>query len=87
MQSATISATRDALEAGFRLFNCAHRCCPAGGKAIGDNGGVTKRAEVAPLIKGAVDKFGRVDVIVNDADIMPIAQIDALKVEEWDRQI
>ncbi|HLN61590.1 MAG TPA: SDR family oxidoreductase, partial [Symbiobacteriaceae bacterium] len=39
------------------------------------------------LIRAAVDGFGRVDVIVNDAGIMSIAPIDALKVEEWDRMI
>lgn len=59
----------------------------AGGKAIGFAVDVTKRAEVEALIKGAVDNFGRVDVIVNNAGTMPIAPIDALKVEEWDRQI
>ena len=59
----------------------------AGGKAIGFAVDVTKRAEVEALIKGAVDSFGRVDVIVNDAGIMAIAPIQALKVEEWDRQI
>jgi NADP-dependent 3-hydroxy acid dehydrogenase YdfG len=59
----------------------------AGGKAIGFAVDVTKRAEVEALIKGAVDSFGRVDVIVNNAGIMPIAPIQLLKVEEWDRQI
>ncbi len=59
----------------------------AGGKAISSPVDVTKRAEVAALIKAAVDAFGRVDVIVNDAGVMPIAPIDALKVEEWDRQV
>jgi NADP-dependent 3-hydroxy acid dehydrogenase YdfG len=59
----------------------------AGGKAIGFAVDVTKRAEVDALSKGAVDSFGRVDVIVNDAGIMPLAPIEALKVEEWDRQI
>ena|SRR5215813_9289988 len=59
----------------------------AGGKAIGFAVDVTRRAEVEALIKGAVDNFGRVDVIVNNAGIMPIAPIQALKVEEWDRQI
>jgi NADP-dependent 3-hydroxy acid dehydrogenase YdfG len=59
----------------------------AGGKAISFPVDVTKRAEVAALIKAAVDTFGRVDVIVNDAGVMPIAPIDALKVEEWDRQV
>lgn len=39
------------------------------------------------LIRGAVDNFDRVDVMVNNAGIMPIAPIQALKVEEWGRQI
>jgi NADP-dependent 3-hydroxy acid dehydrogenase YdfG len=59
----------------------------AGGKAVSFAVDVTKRAEVEALISGAVDSFGRVDVIVNDAGIMPIAPIDSLKVEEWDRMI
>ncbi len=59
----------------------------ADGKAISFAVDVTKRSEVEALIKGAVDSFGRVDVIVNNAGIMPIAPIQALKVEEWDRQI
>lgn len=59
----------------------------AGGQAIGFATDVTKRAEVKALIQGAVDSFGRVDVLVNNAGIMPIAPIQLLKVEEWDRQI
>jgi NADP-dependent 3-hydroxy acid dehydrogenase YdfG len=59
----------------------------AGSKAIGFAVDVTKRAEVESLVKGAVDNFGRVDVIVNDAGIMPIAPMAALKVDEWDRMI
>src|SRR5262249_42998767 len=59
----------------------------AGGQAIGFAADVTKRADVEALIRGAVDDFGRVDVLVNNAGIMPIAPIQALKVEEWDRQI
>ncbi len=59
----------------------------SGGKAIGFATDVTKRAEVEALIRGAVDGFGRVDVLLNNAGIMPIAPIEALKVDEWDRQI
>jgi NADP-dependent 3-hydroxy acid dehydrogenase YdfG len=59
----------------------------SGGKAIGFACDVTKRAEVESLIQKAVDSLGRVDVIVNNAGIMPIAPIEALKVNEWDRQI
>ena len=39
------------------------------------------------LVKGAVDNFGPVDVIMNDAGIMPIAPMAALKVDEWKRMI
>jgi NADP-dependent 3-hydroxy acid dehydrogenase YdfG len=59
----------------------------AGGKAVGFAVDVTKRPEVEALIKGAVDSFGRVDVLVNNAGVMPIAPIPLLKVEEWEREI
>jgi len=58
-----------------------------GGKAIGFAVDVTKRPEVEALIKRAVETFGCVDVLVNNAGIMPIAPMQALKVEEWDQQI
>ena len=58
-----------------------------GGSALGFQTDVTKRADVEALVKGAVDKHGRIDVIVNNAGIMPIAPVAALKVEEWDRMI
>ena len=59
----------------------------SGGKAIGFATDVTKRAEVEALIQKAVASFGRIDVVVNNAGIMPIAPIEAVKVDEWDRQI
>jgi NADP-dependent 3-hydroxy acid dehydrogenase YdfG len=58
-----------------------------GGSAIGFKTDVTKRGEVEALVKGAMDKYDRIDVIVNNAGIMPIAPMAALKVEEWDRMI
>jgi NADP-dependent 3-hydroxy acid dehydrogenase YdfG len=58
-----------------------------GGSAIGFKTDVTKRSDVEALVKGAMDKYGRIDVIVNNAGIMPIAPLAALKVEEWDRMI
>lgn len=59
----------------------------AGGQAIGFAVDVTKRGEVEALIKGSIDSFGRVDVMVNDAGIMAIAPMEALKVEEWEGMI
>jgi NADP-dependent 3-hydroxy acid dehydrogenase YdfG len=70
-----------------RLDAAVKEISAAGGKAISVAVDVTKRAEMEGLVKAAVDGFGRVDVIVNNAGIMSIAPIDALKVEEWDRMI
>lgn len=70
-----------------RLDAAVKEISAAGGKAVSFAVDVTKRAQVEALISGAVDSFGRVDVIVNDAGIMPIAPIEALKVDEWDQQI
>jgi len=70
-----------------RLDAAVKEISAAGGKAISITVDVTKRAEVEALIRATVDSFGRVDVMVNDAGIMSIAPIDALKIEEWDRMI
>ena len=59
----------------------------AGGKALPVTVDVTNRAQVAGLVAKAIDTYGRIDVLVNNAGIMPIAPLALLKVEEWDRMI
>ena len=48
---------------------------------------VTDRADVQDFADFATAEFGRVDVIVNNAGVMPLSAIEALKVDEWDRMI
>ena len=48
---------------------------------------VTKREDVEKLIARAVDKHGRIDVLLNNAGIMPQSLLENLKVEEWDQMI
>ncbi len=48
----------------------------SGGKAAGFTVDVAKRADAEVFIKGAVESFGRIDVIVNNTGIMPIAPIE-----------
>ncbi len=59
----------------------------AGGKALSVTVDVTKRAEVGGLVKKAIDTYGKIDVLVNNAGIMPIAPLAVLKVDEWERMI
>ncbi|WP_256875207.1 SDR family oxidoreductase [Nostoc sp. C052] len=45
------------------------------------------REDVKAFIHFAKEKFGRVDVIFNNAGVMPLSPMNALKVEEWDTMI
>jgi NADP-dependent 3-hydroxy acid dehydrogenase YdfG len=59
----------------------------SGGKALAVEVDVTKRADVEGLVKKAIDTYGKIDVLWNNAGIMPIAPLALLKVDEWDRMI
>jgi NADP-dependent 3-hydroxy acid dehydrogenase YdfG len=48
---------------------------------------VTARAAVTELVDTIVAEHGRIDVIVNNAGVMPLSRLDALLVDEWDRMI
>jgi len=48
---------------------------------------VTQRAEVEAFVGVAEAEFGRLDVMVNNAGLMPLSPLRALKVEEWDRMV
>lgn len=48
---------------------------------------VTDRADVASFVDWAVAAYGRIDVIVNNAGVMPLSRLDALLVDEWDAMI
>jgi NADP-dependent 3-hydroxy acid dehydrogenase YdfG len=48
---------------------------------------VTSREDTQAFVDFAEQRFGRVDVIINNAGVMPLSRLDALKVDEWDRMI
>lgn len=64
-------------------------------KEIAANGGsvrlraldVTDLKDTEGFARFAVDSFGQLDVLVNNAGVMPLSPLAALKVAEWDRMI
>ena len=58
-----------------------------GGKALAVATDVTQRDQVKKLVDSAVEKFGRVDVILNNAGIMPLSPMDRLNVDEWNMMV
>jgi NADP-dependent 3-hydroxy acid dehydrogenase YdfG len=48
---------------------------------------VANREDVNAFVAFAVEKLGRVDVIFNNAGVMPVSPMNALKTDEWDRII
>ncbi len=59
----------------------------AGGQVAIQQTDVTKRTDLQALVDLACDRFGRLDVIVNNAGIGPLSRFDALRVDEWDAMI
>ncbi|MDT8911915.1 SDR family oxidoreductase [Amycolatopsis sp. PS_44_ISF1] len=48
---------------------------------------VTDRADFAEFAGRALREHGRVDVLVNNAGVMPLSRLDSLLVDEWDRML
>ncbi|MGQ5261675.1 SDR family oxidoreductase [Micromonospora sp. ZYX-F-536] len=59
----------------------------AGGTADYQRLDVTSRDSVNSFVTGAHDRHGRVDVLVNNAGVMALSTVDALRTEEWDQMI
>jgi NADP-dependent 3-hydroxy acid dehydrogenase YdfG len=58
-----------------------------GGDAIYRVTDVTDRAQLDALAQAAKEAYGRIDVLVNNAGLMPLSPLDKLKVDEWDQMI
>jgi NADP-dependent 3-hydroxy acid dehydrogenase YdfG len=70
-----------------RLAELAAELKAAGGSVIYQELDVTSAASVNAFAKHALDSYGQIDVIVNNAGVMPLSPLRAVKVEEWDRMI
>jgi len=58
-----------------------------GGKAFAIATDVTQHEQVKQLVDTAVERYGRIDVMLNNAGLMPHSPLERLKIDDWDRTI
>lgn len=70
-----------------RIAHLSKAITEKGGKALAVEADVTKRADMEALVAQAIAAFGKVDVLLNNAGVMPISRLDILDIDGWDRTI
>ena len=70
-----------------RLEALVERIAEDGGAAAHIVTDVRRRGDLSALVAFACERFGRLDVLVNNAGIGPISRIDDLCVDDWDEMI
>lgn len=58
-----------------------------GGQAISHTTDVVQRQNCEDLIQQTMDKWGRIDILINNAGIMPLSFVKNLHIDEWDRMV
>jgi NADP-dependent 3-hydroxy acid dehydrogenase YdfG len=70
-----------------RLKALADRIVSSGGEVAYARTDVKRRDDLSNLVKLACERYGKLDVLVNNAGIGPISPLDDLRVDEWDDMI
>ncbi|GAA5074222.1 SDR family oxidoreductase [Lysobacter panacisoli] len=70
-----------------RLEAIATKIREAGGEVLVQALDVTRRDSVDAFVQATVKQYGRLDVLVNNAGVMPLSRMADLKVDEWERMV
>jgi len=70
-----------------RLQALTARIAGAGGEAAYASTDVRRRDDLSNLVTLACERYGKLDVLVNNAGIMPVSPLDDLRVEDWEEMI
>ena len=69
------------------LVQVAEQIRVAGGEVVYRSTDVSKRQDLASLVRLAQENFGRLDVLFSNAGAMPIGPFDELAVEDWETMV
>lgn len=69
------------------LAAVSERIAAAGGEAVHARTDVRRREDLSNLVKLACERYGKLDVLVNNAGVMPVSPLDDLRVEDWEAMI
>ena len=70
-----------------RLEALARRIMASGGEAAYARTDVKRREDLSNLVGLAIERYGKLDVLVNNAGVAPISPLDELRVEDWEEMI
>jgi NADP-dependent 3-hydroxy acid dehydrogenase YdfG len=70
-----------------RIQSLADELTGRGGKALAIPTDVTHHDQVKKLVDAAVQTYGRIDVMINNAGLMPHSPLERLKIDDWNRTI
>lgn len=59
----------------------------AGGKARAFTTDVRKREDLEALVTSTISAFGRIDVLFNNAGVMPLSMLENLQYEQWEQML
>lgn len=70
-----------------RLEALATRIMNSGGEAVYASTDVRRKEDLSRLVTLACERYGKIDVLVSNAGVMPISPLDDLRVEDWEDMI
>ncbi|ACF13249.1 short-chain dehydrogenase/reductase SDR [Chloroherpeton thalassium ATCC 35110] len=70
-----------------RIEKLAEEIQEKGGQALAVTTDVTDASQVQKLVDAAVEAFGRIDVMINNAGLMQQSPLEINKMDEWDNMI
>lgn len=70
-----------------RLSKLENEITKNGGKVFSQKLDVTKKSDCDSFVAAIIKKWGGVEILINNAGLMPLSFVKNLKVDEWDQMI